>query len=228
MALAFAPVAMGQAPANCVVLDPELQGSYVGGCKDGLAEGSGQAIGAAEYKGTFKAGRKHGTGTKLWRSSGDRYEGEFRDDRKEGVGIYTWGPRSPWAGERYAGGYLNDQREGSGVYEWPSGDRYAGTWKNDVIAGQPTPQMFVRAREYGEIAAAVGVPGTTVCRQMTVGIGTRDWVRGTVLTAEADNIVVRIEDAGRFRHTIANSLIGKGGIVRDALQFWTPCVKDSD
>jgi len=216
-----------QTTANCVVLDPELQGRYFGGCKDGLAEGYGQAIGVAEYKGDFRAGRKHGRGTKSWPSSGDRYEGEFKDDRKEGVGTYTWGPRSVWAGEKYAGGYLNDRRHISGVYEWPSGDRYSGTWKNDVITGQPTPQMFVRARAQGEMAAAVGIPGTKVCREMTVGIGTRDWVRGTVLTVEADKLVVRIDDAGKFQHTIAGFPIGKTGIVRDAPQFWTPCFDPS-
>jgi hypothetical protein len=181
-------------------------------------------IGAAEYKGGFRAGRKHGKGTKTWPSSGDRYEGEFSDDRKEGVGTYTWGPHSVWAGEKYAGRYLNDRRDVSGVYEWPSGDRYAGTWKNDVITGEPTPQMFVRARAYGELAAAVGTPGTRVCREMTVGIGTRDWVRGTVMMVEADKIAVRIDDAGRFQHTIANFQIGKGRIVRDAPQLWIPCL----
>jgi hypothetical protein len=222
------PQAMRQSSSNCVVLDPELQGSYIGGCRDGLAEGYGEAIGAAEYKGGFRAGRKHGKGTKIWPSSGDRYEGEFSDDRKEGAGTYIWGPRSASAGEKYTGGFLNDRRDGSGIYEWPSGDRYAGTWKNDIITGQPTPQMFVRARAYGELAAAVGIPETKVCREMTVGIGTRDWVRGTVLTVEADKIVVRIDDAGRFQHTIAGSPIGKGGIVRDAPQFWTPCIKDSN
>ena len=222
--IAAGPQAMHQTSANCVVLDPELQGRYFGGCKDGLAEGYGQAIGMAEYKGGFRAGRKHGKGTKIWPSSGDRYEGEFRDDQKDGVGTYTWGPRSVWAGEKYAGGYLNDWRHGSGVYEWPSGDRYSGTWKNDVITGKPTPQMFVRARAQGEMAAAVGVPGTKVCREMTVGVGTRDWVRGTVLTVEADKLVVRIDDAGKFQHTIAGFPIGKTGIVRDAPQFWTPCL----
>lgn len=218
------PQAVRQPITNCVVLDPELQGSYVGGCKDGLAEGYGEATGMAEYKGGFRAGRKHGKGTKTWPSSGDRYEGEFSDDRKEGFGTYTWGPRSVWAGEKYSGGYLNDRRDGSGVYEWPSGDRYAGTWKNNVITGKPTPRMFARARAYGEAAVAVGIPGTKVCREMTVGIGTRDRVRGTVMTVEADKIVVRIDDAGRFQHTIANSPTGKGGIVRDAPQYWTPCL----
>ena len=222
-ALFFAPIAMGQAPAKCVVHDAELQGGYVGGCTDGLAEGYGEATGTAEYKGGFKAGRKHGKGVKSWPSSGDRYEGDFVDDRKEGVGTYAWGARSVWAGEKYSGGYLNDRRDGYGVYAWPSGDRYSGPWKNDVATGYVTPMMLARARAHDELSAAVGKPGVKVCREMTVGIGTRDWVRGTVMTVEAGKIAVRIDDAGQFQHTISNLPVVTGDVVRDALQYWIPC-----
>src|SRR3979490_1336366 len=38
-----------QAQSKCLVLDPELQASYSGGCKDGKAEGSGVANGSAVY-----------------------------------------------------------------------------------------------------------------------------------------------------------------------------------
>lgn len=222
----FASPAMSQAqaPAKCVVVDLELQGSYAGGCKDGLAEGYGEATGAAQYKGGFRAGRKHGRGVKIWPSSGDRYEGDFVDDRKEGVGAYTWGTRSVWAGEKYSGNYLDDRRHGFGVYEWPSGDRYAGPWENDVITGQATSKMIARARAFGEVAAAVGKPGARVCRNMTVGIATRDRVRGTVMAVEADKISVRIDDAGRFQHTISDRAIGKGDVIRDAVQYWIPCL----
>ena len=216
--------AMSQAPAKCVVLDPELQGGYAGACKDGLAEGYGEATGAAQYKGGFKAGRKHGKGAKIWPSSGDRYEGDFIDDRKEGVGAYTWGPRSVWAGEKYSGNYLNDRRNGYGVYEWPNGDRYAGAWEHDVITGPATPMMIARARAYGEAAAAVGKPGAKVCREMTVGIATRDRVRGTVTAVEADRIAVRIEDPGRFSHTLNGVTIVRGAALQDAATAWMPCL----
>ena len=223
LALLFASMAMSQTPAKCVPLDPELQGSYIGGCVNGLADGYGEARGIAEYRGEFRAGRKHGKGVKTWPASGDRYEGDFSDDAKQGLGTYTWGPRSMWAGEKYSGNYLSDQRAGFGIYEWPGGDRYAGAWKSDVITDQPTAKMFSRARAHGEIAAAVGKPGITVCREMTVGIGTRDWLRGTVMAVEATRIGVRIENAGQFQHTISNAPIIKGDIVRDALQNWIPC-----
>ena len=224
MLFAWPAMSQAQGPAKCVVLDPELQRSYTGGCKDDLAEGYGEATGAAEYKGAFRAGRKHGRGAKIWPASGDRYEGDFIDDRKEGIGSYIWGPRSVWAGEKYSGSYLNDRRHGFGVYEWPGGDRYAGAWENDAITGPATPMMIARARAYAEAAAAVGKPGAKVCRDMMVGIATRDRVRGTVMAVEADKISVRIDDAGRFQHTISDRAIGKGDIVRDALQTWIPCL----
>ena len=106
------------------MLDPELQRAYSGPCANGVAEGEGIASGLAEYRGAFKAGRKHGKGVKTW-PNGDRYEGEFAADHKAGYGSYGWG-RGPWEGERYDGSFAADRREGYGIYWWPSGDVYAG------------------------------------------------------------------------------------------------------
>src|SRR5687767_8279771 len=92
--------AHAQNATGCKVLDPELQGSYDGGCVNGYAEGRGEARGRATYIGAFSAGRKHGKGVKTWPATGDRYEGDFVEDRKHGTGTYAWGSRSPAAGER--------------------------------------------------------------------------------------------------------------------------------
>lgn len=209
--------------AVCAVLDPELQGSYSGGCKDGLAEGHGEARGDATYRGDFKAGRKHGKGIKTWRN-GDRYEGDFIEDRREGTGMYAWGRGSAWAGQRYTGGYLNDRRHGYGVYEWPNGERYAGPWENDRSTGTPTKGMFARARSEVELAAAVGRVGAKVCREMEVGIGNRDIVRGTVTAVAGESISVRIDDPGKLDHLIGGTPITKGTVVSDPLKFWLPCI----
>jgi len=208
---------------GCRVLDPELAGTYRGGCKDELAEGYGEAKGTAEYRGYFRAGRKHGKGIKTW-PSGDRYEGEFAEDRKEGVGKYTWSPRGPSAGESYSGDYLNDRRHGYGVYEWLSGDRYAGIWADDAITGMPTPMMIARARANTEALAAVGKPGAKVCRVLRVGIAVRDWIRGEVTAVDRDRIVVRIDDPGRQPHVLDGQPLVKGMTIRSAATEWTPCV----
>ena len=211
------------AQTSCRVLDPELAGQYQGGCKDGLAEGYGEAQGTAEYRGGFHAGRKQGKGVKIW-PSGDRYEGDFVADRKEGVGRYTWSPRGPSAGESYSGAYLNDRRQGYGVYVWPSGDRYAGQWVDDAIAGMPTPAMIARARAKTETLAAVAKPGVKVCRALLVGIAVRDWIRGEVLAVDADRIEVRIDDPGQQPHVIDNRPLTKGMSFWSAAEHWKPCL----
>lgn len=213
---------LGQQQAGCVVLDRELQAKYSGGCRNGLAEGYGEASGVAQYKGEFKAGRKHGKGVKTW-SSGDRYEGEFVEDRKEGRGTYTWGRGSEWAGEKYSGDFRNDRRHGFGTYEWPGGERYSGPWENDVITGRATPAMIARSRTYAERVAAVGKRGVRVCRDFTVGLVTRDRVRGTVTAVQGDRIAVSIEDPGKFEHAIGNTLIIKGTTILDVIPAWQPC-----
>ena len=219
--LAASPLAIAQA-AQCKVLDPELQASYSGGCKDGLAEGHGEATGSARYQGEFKAGRKHGKGVKTW-PSGDRYEGDFVEDRKEGTGTYTWGRGSAWAGERYSGGFRADRRHGHGVYEWPGGDRYEGPWENDLITGPATPRMMARTRAYAEHVLAVGKPGVRVCRDLLVGTVTPDRLRGTVAKVDGDRIAVRIIDPGRFPHSIGGVAGAKGATVLDEIMAWTPC-----
>jgi len=207
----------------CRVLDPELVGVYRGGCKDGLAEGYGEAKGIAEYRGEFHAGRKQGGGVKTW-PSGDRYEGDFVADRKEGIGKYTWGPDGPAAGESYSGGFARDRRNGYGVYQWPSGDRYAGQWVDDAIAGTPTPAMIARARAKTETLAAVAKPGVKVCRALVVGIAVRDWIRGEVIAVHADRIEVRIDDPGQQPHEIDGKPLVKGMTHWFDASAWTPCI----
>ncbi len=217
----FPPGACAQ--SACRVLDPELAGVYHGGCKDGLAEGYGEAQGAAEYRGAFHAGRKQGKGVKTW-PSGDRYEGEFADDRKEGIGKYTWGPNGSSAGESYSGAYRNDRRNGYGVYVWPSGDRYAGQWADDAIAGMPTPAMIARARAKTETLAAVAKPGVKVCRALLVGIAVHDWIRGEVIKVDADRIEVRIDDPGQQPHVIDKRPLSKGMAFWSEAADWKPCI----
>lgn len=218
-----AALSFAQAPAQCKVFDPQLQGSYAGACNDGYADGYGEAKGSAQYRGEFRAGRKHGHGIKTW-PSGDRYEGDFVEDRKEGKGTYVWGPASPSAGEKYSGEWLNDRRNGYGVYEWPNGDRYAGPWKDDRIAGAPTKEMIERARAEAERVAVVGISGAKVCREMPVGIATRDLIKGIVVAREGEKIRVKIDDPGRFHQSLDEKELAKGDVVADYMANWSPCL----
>ncbi len=216
--LFFSALAAAQ---ECRVVDPELQGSYVGQCRDGLAEGEGAARGTAEYRGGFRAGKKHGQGVKTW-ESGDRYEGGFAEDKREGQGKYSWG-RGPWSGESYAGPYVNDKRHGEGVYRWPSGDAYQGRFDNDNFAGYATPMMLARTKYEEEAKRAVAKEGQKVCREMPIGLAHGEWIRGVVVGVSGDQVGVRVDEPGVNRHVVAGVELRAGDVVWDAPTGWTPC-----
>ena len=206
---------------SCRVLDPELQEEYIGPCANGLAEGTGFARGRAEYRGDFHAGMKHGRGVKTW-PNGDRYEGDFVDDRKEGVGAYSFG-RGPSAGERYDGEWLADRRHGYGDYRWPTGDVYRGPWDQDRLTGPPTPMMQARFRYAAEARTALAQKGQKACRELEVGIGERDWIRGVVVDHPGNEVAVQIEDAGRMVHRLGGAEIKPGILVVENATAWIPC-----
>lgn len=219
LALTLAPlVAFG---ADCRVADPELQGSYEGGCSNGLANGVGVAKGDAEYRGGFRDGLKHGQGVKSW-SWGDRYEGGFRDDRRHGKGVYVWGAQSPWAGERFEGDYVADLREGYGVYHWPNGDRFEGQWKADRRYGYSAMEIRRQAAEKARLEALKA--GTQVCFWGKIGIA-HDVLRVGQVKAVTENslevVLLRTEGAAE--------VLGTGGpqageVVSGRMEEWTPCL----
>jgi hypothetical protein len=77
--------------------------------------------------------------------------------------------------------------------------------------------MHARAKFAAEALAAVAKEGQKVCREMEVGIGGRDWVRGVVSKVEGDQVAVRIEDPGAYAHFPA------GEVVWGLARSWTPC-----
>lgn len=102
----------------CKVKDMSISGgSYKGGCKDGLADGQGEAYGIASfpdayvegagvpasYVGAFSNGYPHGEGTYQW-PSGAKYVGEFIMGNRKGFGTYyntAFAPESGlWDGSR--------------------------------------------------------------------------------------------------------------------------------
>jgi len=213
-----------QAQSKCLVLDPELQASYSGGCKDGKAEGMGSAKGSAVYVGEFREGKKHGRGVKTW-PWGDRYEGEFADDSKHGTGIYAWGARSAFAGDRYEGAFANDKRSGYGIYFWASGDSYAGPWKDDAVAGRATPMMIARFRATNESLAAMSKPGLKLCHESTVGAGLKEWTEGETQSVDqaTRRVSVRVTRLGPTPLVVAGTRAAIGDVVWDDPLNWIPC-----
>lgn len=204
--------------ADCRVVDPELQGFYEGGCRNGLAHGVGTARGAAEYSGGFRKGLKHGHGVKTW-AWGDRYEGGFANDRKQGAGMYIWGAGSPWAGERFVGEYVADQREGPGSYFWPNGDRFDGLWKADRRYGYSAMEQRRQVAEAAQAAALV--PGAQVCAWADAGLGRRVLRVGRIEPDGEQGLAVRlthVEGDGTAADPRA------GSVVSAAAGEWMPCL----
>jgi hypothetical protein len=205
----------------CKVADAELQGFYEGGCRRGLAHGTGYARGTAEYEGELRNGLKHGRGVKTW-AWGDRYEGDFLQDRKHGEGMYVWGVDSPWAGERYVGGFKADKREGFGTYFWPNGDRFEGQWKEDLRYGStPMEQRRELARKAREEAFAA--VGTTVCRGIPVGLAYEAGLKGETLGLEEGRLKVKITEVSEPEPGIRPS-IEVGSVVVDDIWDWRVCL----
>ena len=209
-------VPLGAFAAECKVVDPELQGFYQGGCRNGLAHGQGYARGTAEYEGGFRKGLKHGKGVKTW-SWGDRYEGQFVADRKHGKGMYVWGPGSPWAGERYIGDYVSDRRHGWGTYYWRSGDRFEGEWKEDGRYGYTAMELRRQAAEKARSAALT--PGTQVCSWANIGIAYEVRQVGLIESIHEHTVRVRLL---RLEGTADSS--AAGALLSTAAADWTPCL----
>ncbi len=74
---------------DCKVLKPEISLSYKGDCMEGLAHGSGEAIGTDHYKGEFKNGYPDGQGIYTW-TTGEVYEGSWKNGLRHGKGKYTF------------------------------------------------------------------------------------------------------------------------------------------
>jgi hypothetical protein len=139
----------GLAPAQsgpCRVLTPELQGTYKGSCKNGLADGSGEASGRVTYTGNFVAGHAEGQGLVIY-PNGGRYEGGFVADQREGTGTQT----SP-NGDVLRGTFKQNHLEGAGELTTANGELrlvVEGPDKKLVTYTPPTPSMPTRSAATG-------------------------------------------------------------------------------
>ena len=74
---------------DCKVLKAEISLIYKGDCKNGLADGDGEASGRDHYIGEFKKGFPNGKGIYDW-STGEVYEGDWRKGLRHGTGEYSF------------------------------------------------------------------------------------------------------------------------------------------
>jgi hypothetical protein len=215
----FATTGLAGSPTICKVLDLELQGSYEGGCRKGLANGKGVARGIATYEGEFGQGMKAGRGVKVW-PSGDRYDGEFTNDRKDGHGVYTWGEGTEWAGQRYEGEFKDDRRDGWGVYSWPNGDRYEGPWKQDQRMGLSVMETLQKQARAAQQEAFK--PGVTVC-WLNSAIAQGLVVKGKVESFDGTVLRVLVLELPSGLRVAEGTSPWVGQVIADAPVDWTPC-----
>lgn len=71
--------------SDCKVKLTNISGTYIGDCKNGLANGKGTAQGTDFYEGQFVKGLPSGEGIYKW-SNGSYYEGQWKDGLREGKG----------------------------------------------------------------------------------------------------------------------------------------------
>ena len=136
------------AQTNCKVLLPGLAGKYTGDCKEGLADGTGEATGEDFYKGEFVKGLPDGEGTYLWKN-GATYIGEWKRGLRHGKGRYEFNYQGrdsilagEWKNDKFIGikvppPYIIEYRNGIGrVTCWKVGDRPYVKYKFSRAGGE--------------------------------------------------------------------------------------------
>ena len=89
----------------------------------------------AEYRGSWRRGKKHGLGLQLF-ANGDSYEGLWKNGAPNGPGTYRWNIQNEELDlEEFNGEWVNGKMHGWGTLRWFSGDRYDGNWLHGAMSG---------------------------------------------------------------------------------------------
>lgn len=133
------------------------QGStYEGQWEDDLQHGAGCETwqeGKIKFAGEYVQGRKEGQGRYDW-ADGSHFEGTFVNSMFEGQGVYYFaesekvyegsfsenlfdgkGKLSFKDGRVYNGDFVRNKKHGSGTMIFPNGNKYIGSWKDDLQDG---------------------------------------------------------------------------------------------
>ena len=94
---------------QCAVLLKGIADRYEGACKNGLADGEGEAWGTDHYRGSFRKGLPHGKGTYNY-ADGSVYVGTWARGLRQGEGRLTF--RSHGADSIREGVWKNDEYSG--------------------------------------------------------------------------------------------------------------------
>mmetsp|Transcript_38111 Transcript_38111/g.89294 ORF Transcript_38111/g.89294 Transcript_38111/m.89294 type:complete len:1214 (+) Transcript_38111:74-3715(+) len=87
------------------------------------------------YKGEFKRGCRHGTGTYGSKKRGITFQGQWRKDKRSGQGTLTIKSRREEVKYTYEGQWLDDLRHGQGACTMANGTHYKGSWAKNAYHG---------------------------------------------------------------------------------------------
>lgn len=156
---------------SCKVELSSLIGSYKGACKNGFANGQGEAVGTHHYIGQFKNGLPNGRGIYYF-SDSTYYTGNFQDGIKEGKGEMHY---------QYKG--LTD----SVLKGYWSGDAYRGTVYQTYRFN--TSETF----DFYDIAATPQ-SGNTITIQMSTTTGAPDGTAVSLTGKDRSGYVLTLTD----------------------------------
>jgi hypothetical protein len=139
--------------SGCKVIALSLLASYKGECKNGLANGQGEAFGMQHYTGSFKDGLPNGFGTFYYDDS-TYHAGYFQDGVKEGKGEAHYlhkGKqdsviRGYWSGNEFRGKkYITYDFDGASKfdrYEIDATPQWGHTISFEVMTGTGSPKGY--------------------------------------------------------------------------------------
>lgn len=98
-----------------------------------------------------------------------------------------------------------------------------------ALAGchSPVPAFDAeKARVISDLETRVAVAriGVQVCRSYSVGVSEQNWVRGRVTALEGENVIVTVDDPGRFVMDVAGQRLRKGVLLKESPRSWVPCL----
>jgi len=146
---------------DCIVLLPGIGDTYTGSCKQGLADGLGEASGVDHYKGDFKKGLPDGKGTYTWQT-GEVYSGEWKKGKRDGTGEFisiqngletklsgTW-KDDKYVGKKEVSSYVIGYRNNVGrvnfvkISETPSSVRYKFSRSGEASSSLAVTNLLLR------------------------------------------------------------------------------------
>ncbi|MES2418497.1 MAG: hypothetical protein V4541_09950 [Bacteroidota bacterium] len=155
----LASTMIANAQDDCKVLMKEISQSYKGDCKNGKANGKGEAKGKDSYSGEFKNGLPDGKGNYLY-SNGDFYNGSWSNGKKDGQGS------------------LSFKREGK------TDSLVIGFWKKDKYMGKYEHLIYVHSRTTQfttiDIKKSKGISANTIAINLTNTTAGSGGLSGTI------------------------------------------------